>query len=121
MRIDELFSNGLPIRSFEFFPPKDDDGFDRLYKTIDRLKPLQPSYVSVTYGAGGSTRRKTVELAGRIQNDIGIRTMAHLTCVKHTSEELGGIVDELYGQGIRNILALRGDPPKNEGMFTPTE
>lgn len=121
MRIDELFSAGVPIRSFEFFPPKDDEGFERLYKTIDRLKPLQPSYVSVTYGAGGSTRRKTVDLAGRIQNEIGLRTMAHLTCVKHTSEELGGILDELHGSGIRNILALRGDPPKSEGMFIPTE
>jgi len=121
MRVDTLFQTGLPTRSFEFFPPKDDEGFQRLYKTIDRLKPLQPSYVSVTYGAGGSTRRKTVELAGRIQNEIGLRVMAHLTCVKHTQEETAEIADELYASGIRNILALRGDPPKSEGIFTPME
>jgi methylenetetrahydrofolate reductase (NADPH) len=121
MRVDELFQAGMPTRSFEFFPPKDDEGFERLYKTIDRLKPLAPSYVSVTYGAGGSTRRNTIVLAGRIQNEIGLRAMAHLTCVKHTADEIGGILDELHGAGIRNILALRGDPPKGEGMFTPTE
>ncbi|GAB4457731.1 MAG: methylenetetrahydrofolate reductase [NAD(P)H] [Armatimonadaceae bacterium] len=121
MRVDALFGTGMPTRSFEFFPPKTDAGFDSLFETIDNLKPLQPSYVSVTYGAGGSTRRKTVSLAGRIQNEIGLRVMAHLTCVKHTCEETEEIVNELYASGIRNILALRGDPPKGEGMFVPTE
>ncbi|MDX1933765.1 MAG: methylenetetrahydrofolate reductase [NAD(P)H] [Capsulimonadales bacterium] len=120
MRVDELFSLGMPTCSFEFFPPKDDGGFDQLFKTIDRLRPLQPSYVSVTYGAGGSTRRKTVELAGRIQNESGLRVMAHLTCVNHTHEETADVVNELYGHGIRNLLALRGDPPGGTGMFTPT-
>jgi methylenetetrahydrofolate reductase (NADPH) len=120
MRVDELFQTGLPTRSFEFFPPKDDAGFEQLFKTIDRLRPLRPSYVSVTYGAGGSTRRKTVELSGRIQNEIGIRCMAHLTCVDHTREEVAGILDELWGMGIRNILALRGDPPAGQRAFTAT-
>lgn len=120
MRVDELFQTGLPIRSFEFFPPKDDAGFDQLFKTIDRLRPLQPSYVSVTYGAGGSTRRKTVDLAGRIQNEIGLRSMAHLTCVDHTREEVGSILDELWDKGIRNILGLRGDPPAGQKSFTTT-
>lgn len=120
MRVDNLFDTGLPTVSFEFFPPKDDEGFAALYKTIDRLRPLHPSYVSVTYGAGGSTRQKTLELSGRIQNEIKMRCMAHLTCVNHTREEVGVILDQLWDSGIRNILALRGDPPKSEGTFTAT-
>jgi methylenetetrahydrofolate reductase (NADPH) len=122
MRVDELLRlGGLPTCSFEFSPPKDDEGFAQLYKTVDRLRVLHPSYVSVTYGAGGSTRRKTVDISGRIQNELGIRSMAHLTCVGHTQEEIAGILDEMYAANIRNILALRGDPPKGEGYFTPTE
>ncbi|MEI6432596.1 MAG: methylenetetrahydrofolate reductase, partial [bacterium] len=78
MRVDKLLQKGLPSCSFEFSPPRDDTGFEQLYKTIDRLKTLHPSHVSVTYGAGGSTRRKTVEISGRIQNEIGLRCMAHL-------------------------------------------
>lgn len=120
MRVDELFGMGMPTCSFEFFPPKDDAGFDQLFKTIDRLRPLNPGYVSVTYGAGGSTRRKTVDLAGRIQKETSLRVMAHLTCVNHTVEETADVVDELYGLGIRNILALRGDPPGGTGTFVPT-
>src|SRR5690242_12349143 len=118
MRIDELFHAGAstPV-SFEFFPPKDDDGWQQLYRTIDRLRLLQPAYVSVTYGAGGSTRQKTVELAGRIQNEIGIRSMAHLTCVGHTRDEIGAILDQLWEAGIRNVLALRGDPPQGQKEF----
>lgn len=121
MRVDDLLSLGNPTCSFEFSPPKDEAGFTQLYKTIDRLRPLNPSYVSVTYGAGGSTRRKTVEISGQIQNEIGISCMAHLTCVGHTREEIGGIADELRSKNIRNILALRGDPPAGEGWFKPTE
>ncbi len=121
MRIDKLLQKGLPSCSFEFSPPRDDTGFEQLYKTIDRLKTLHPSHVSVTYGAGGSTRRKTVEISGRIQNEIGLRCMAHLTCVGHTRDEIVEITDSLYDSGIRNILALRGDPPQSERWFTPTE
>ena len=121
MRVDELLKSGKPSCSFEFSPPRDDAGFEQLYKTVDRLKPLQPSYVSVTYGAGGSTRRKTVEISGRIQNESGLRCMAHLTCVGHTREEIEEIVNSLYESNIRNILALRGDPPQNERWFSPTE
>lgn len=123
MRIDELAAaeSGHPLISFEFFPPKDEEGFQQLYRTIDRLRPLRPSYVSVTYGAGGSTRQKTLDLAGRIQNEIGIRTLAHLTCVGHTREEIADILDRLWDTGIRNVLALRGDPPGGGGAFKPTE
>ena len=113
MRLDEHFrtANGQPTVSFEFFPPKNEEGWRSLYQTIEQLKPLRPSYVSVTYGAGGSTRAKTVELAGKIQNEIGIDVMAHLTCVGHTADEIGGILDQLAANNIENVLALRGDPP----------
>ena len=121
MRIDQILGLGRPTVSFEFFPPKNEQGFAQLYQTIEELKPHHPSYVSVTYGAGGSTRQKTVDLVGKIQNEIGIRSMAHLTCVGHTAEEIGGILDELWNSGIRNVLALRGDPPAGQSSFIPTE
>ena len=121
MRIDQIIGLGKPTVSFEFFPPKNEQGFAQLYRTIGELHPLHPSYVSVTYGAGGSTREKTVDLVERIQNELKIRSMAHLTCVGHTAEELGRIVDELWDAGIRNILALRGDPQAGQTNFVPTE
>ena len=121
MRIDRLFKLGLPTLSFEFFPPKSETGFTQLYQTIDELHPLSPSYVSVTYGAGGSTRQKTVDLVERIQNELTIRSMAHLTCVGHTADEIGSILDTLWNSGIRNVLALRGDPPAGQSQFTATE
>jgi methylenetetrahydrofolate reductase (NADPH) len=121
MRIDELLGKGKPTVSFEFFPPKNETGFAQLYQTIDELRPLKPSYVSVTYGAGGSTRRKTVELVERIQRGIGICSMAHLPCVGHTADEIGGILDGLWDGGIRNVLALRGDPQQGQSWFVPTE
>lgn len=121
MRIDQLFRLGLPTLSFEFFPPKTETGFTQLYQTIDELHPLKPSYVSVTYGAGGSTRQKTVDLVERIQNELAIRSMAHLTCVGHTADEIGSILDTLWNSGIRNVLALRGDPPVGQSQFTATE
>src|SRR3954470_4824471 len=121
MRIDELTNKGGPTGSLEFFPPNNEQGFTSLYQTIDELKPLKPSYVSVTYGAGGSTRQKTVELVEKIQKELKIRSMAHLTCVGHTADEIGGILDTLWGGGIRNVLALRGDPPAGQSQFVKTE
>ncbi|MEO6436903.1 MAG: methylenetetrahydrofolate reductase, partial [Tepidisphaeraceae bacterium] len=121
MRIDQILSHGKPTISFEFFPPKNEAGFNQLYQTIEHLRPLRPSYVSVTYGAGGSTRLKTVELVEKIQTEIGIRSMAHLTCVGHTAEEIGSILDDLWKVGIRNVLALRGDPPAGQSVFVKTE
>jgi methylenetetrahydrofolate reductase (NADPH) len=121
MRIDQILGQGLPAVSFEFFPPKNEAGFQQLYRTIEDLRPLEPSYVSVTYGAGGSTRQKTVELVERIQREAKIRSMAHLTCVGHTADEIGGILDELWAGGIRNVLALRGDPPAGQSQFVATE
>lgn len=121
MRIDQVLNRGRPAISFEFFPPKSDAGFQQLYRAIDELHPLHPTYVSVTYGAGGSTRAKTVELVAKIQNELKIRAMAHLTCVGHTADEIGGILDELWRGGIVNVLALRGDPPQGQSTFTATE
>src|SRR5512142_3281825 len=118
MRIDELLGKGKPSGSFEFFPPKNEAGFTQLCQTIDALRP---SYVSVTYGAGGSTREKTVELVERIQAEVGIRSMAHLTCVGHTADEIGSILDQLWEKGIRNVLALRGDPPAGQMQFVATK
>src|SRR5438270_10914381 len=121
MRIDRIMGLGKSTVSFEFFPPKNEQGFAQLYRTIGELHPLHPSYVSVTYGAGGSTREKTVDLVERIQNELKIRSMAHLTCVGHTAEELGRIVAELRDAAVRNVLALRGDPPVGQTNFVATE
>jgi len=121
MRIDKLFGLGRPTLSFEFFPPKTEAGFAQLFAAINDLHPLNPSYVSVTYGAGGSTRQKTVQLVERIQRELKIRAMAHLTCVGHTAAEIGSILDDLWNSGIVNVIALRGDPPAGQGQFTVTE
>ncbi len=121
MRICDLLQQKRPSLSFEFFPPKDDIGFWDLYRTIEALEPIAPTYVSVTYGSGGSARTKTLDLVARIKSDIGIESMAHLTCVQATRAELGAIVDDLKHRGIENILPLRGDPPEGESTFVPTE
>ncbi len=121
MRIRNALDNTRPTLSFEFFPPKDDIGFWDLYKTIASLRPLDPTYVSVTYGAGGATRRKTVDLVGRIKKDIGIEPMAHLTCVGSTKEDIRQVLDDLRANQIENVLALRGDPPRGADRFVPVE
>ncbi len=119
MKIKDRFGKGQLVFSFEFFPPKDDAGADSLFKTVANLKELNPTFVSVTYGAGGSTRRKTVELTERIKRDTGIEAMAHLTCVGHSREEILALLDELEAAGIENIMTLRGDPPQEEANFVP--
>ncbi|UCE87327.1 MAG: methylenetetrahydrofolate reductase [NAD(P)H] [Deltaproteobacteria bacterium] len=121
MRIVELFERGGPVFSFEFFPPKTDKGFDALFHTIGELKQLDPSFVSVTWGAGGSTRRKTIEIVIRIQRELGITAMCHLTCVGASRDELAEILDQLAAAGIENVLPLRGDPPRGEASFAPVE
>ncbi|MEK7392704.1 MAG: methylenetetrahydrofolate reductase, partial [Fibrobacterota bacterium] len=106
-----------PTISFEFYPPKSDDGWNDLRTTLERTKSLKLDFVSVTYGAGGSTRSKTVEICAEIQRDLGLAAMAHLTCVGHSREELDGILDQLRDSGIDTIMALRGDPPKGTTEF----
>jgi methylenetetrahydrofolate reductase (NADPH) len=109
-----------PVISFEFFPPKTDDG-DRalLEKQIPALLAARPDYCSVTYGAGGSTREKTLQIVDRIQRQHGLPALAHLTCVNHTRDEVGNLLEKIRTLGCKNILALRGDPPGG-GEFTPT-
>ncbi len=116
-----MFDLAGPVVSFEFFPAKTDKGTEALYKTVESLKPCRPSYVSVTYGAGGSTRDRTLDLVSRIKNDLGIESMAHLTCVGSTKDEIREILKRLQGSGIENVLALRGDPPQGQDTFERTE
>ena len=114
--------NSRPVISFEFFPPKTDEGDRSLFeKTIPALLPLKPDFCSVTYGAGGSTRDKTLTIVERIQNDHKLATMMHLTCVNATKEELRQVIEQARSRGIRNILALRGDPPGGTGEWKPVE
>lgn len=117
MRISEALATLRPFFSFEFFPPKDDEGSQQLFTTIEQLKPLRPAFVSITYGAGGSTRTRTVALAKQIQSEIGLTVLAHVTCVGSTRAELRELFDDLARSGIQNVLALRGDPPKGQTEF----
>jgi methylenetetrahydrofolate reductase (NADPH) len=117
MRIIDCFGRDRPVFSFEFFPPKTDEGVRNLFNTVQELAELRPSFVSVTYGAGGSTRALTVDLVARIKQEIGLEAMAHLTCVGHSADELASILDELQSRGIENVLPLRGDPPRGETEF----
>lgn len=121
MRIRELLATGRPSFSFEFFPPKTEEGSALLLEAIESLRDLKPTYVSVTYGAGGSTRDLTIDLVRRIQREYGIETMAHLTCVGSNRDEIRAVVDRLAESGIENVLALRGDPPKGETEFAAVE
>ena len=110
-----------PAFSFEFFPPKDEEGVERLFQTISELKAYSPAYVSVTYGAGGSTRRLTVDLVRRIKHEVGIEAMAHLTCVGALPDEIAAVLDQLVESGIDNVIALRGDPPRGAAAFVRPE
>jgi len=123
VRISEILrfarERGDPVFSFEFFPPKTDDGTKALFETVEALRPLAPAYVSVTYGAGGSTRQRTIELVKRLKRESEVEAMAHVTCVGSSREEIAHILDELAEAGIQNLLALRGDPPRGQTAFQP--
>ncbi len=110
--VDRLKAGTNPCFSFEFFPPRTDEGVEALFQTIRELQTLTPAFVSVTYGAGGSTRQRTLDLVTTIKERTGIEAMAHLTCVGHTRAELETLVDRFAEAGIENLLALRGDAPK---------
>jgi methylenetetrahydrofolate reductase (NADPH) len=119
--IGELIREGERSISFEFMPPRDDAGVAQLWQAIRDLEPYQPTFVSVTYGAGGSTRDTTVQITGRIARETSLRAMGHLTCVGHTREELVEILRSYREAGVRNILALRGDPKDGPSApWTPT-
>jgi methylenetetrahydrofolate reductase (NADPH) len=120
VRIGELHGRGRPVFSFEFFPPKTAEGANALMATVaDLEEALDPDFVSVTYGAGGSTRDRSVEVVARIQKELDTTAMAHLTCVASTQGEIEEVVERLVANGIENILALRGDRPQGEGAVQP--
>jgi methylenetetrahydrofolate reductase (NADPH) len=119
MRIAELLERQRPVFSFEFFPPKTDEGHRTLRNTLEVLKDDEPNFVSVTYGAGGTTRSTTVEITKTIKRDHGIEAMAHLSCVGEPRERLLEILEEIQASGIQNVLALRGDPPRGEKEWKP--
>jgi methylenetetrahydrofolate reductase (NADPH) len=120
LRIDEIIATSRgPVFSFEFFPPKTDEGERNLRATLEDLRAFEPDFVSVTYGAGGSTRGLTLELTRWIKQELGIEAMAHLSCVGSTREELELILDGMRREGIDNVLALRGDPPRGETDWRP--
>ena len=119
MRISQALATHRPFFSFEFFPPRTDEARAHLLETAQTLRDLRPAFVSVTYGAGGSTRARTLEVSKQIQNEIGINVMAHVTCVGSSRADLRGVLNELEAAGIENVLALRGDPPKDASVFEP--
>src|SRR5918998_4801446 len=121
MRIDQAIEEVRPCFSFEFFPPKTDEGMENLWNALSELRHDQPTYVSVTYGAGGSTRDRTIDITKRIKSELGIEAMAHFTCVGATVDELRAVLDEMRDAGIENVLALRGDPPQGQDEWTKTE
>ncbi len=116
--ISALFADNRPLRSLEFFPPKDDAGVEALRQTATALKTIPWDFVSVTYGAGGSTRERTAQVSDFLRRDFGLTVMPHLTCVGHSRAELTAIADKIYDGGFRNIMTLRGDPPKGATEFT---
>ena len=115
-KISELYRANQRVFSFEFFPPKTEKGLVSLTSTIHDLRQLSPGFVSVTYGAGGSTRDRTVELVTQIQNSEDLTAMAHLTCLGHGRDEISAILDRLAEAGINNVIALRGDAPRDQPM-----
>lgn len=117
MKIGSFYTREEPVLSLEIFPPKYDYPLETIFVTIDELQKLKPSYISVTYGAGGGKKDRTGEIAARIKRDYGIEPLAHLTCARHTKAEVNLILDKLWDEGIRNILALRGDPPEDDKDF----
>jgi methylenetetrahydrofolate reductase (NADPH) len=121
MRIDKIIESKTPVFSVEFFPPKSEEATEQLFATARSLRELGPDFVSVTYGAGGSTREGTVEITKRLKDELGLEAMAHLSCVGETSEGLGATLDRIAESGIENVFALRGDPPRGQEDFVQPE
>lgn len=117
--IAQLFAENRPLRSLEFFPPKDEEGVANLRAAAAILKRIQPDFVSVTYGAGGSTRERSAQVSSFLRSEFGFTVMPHLTCVGSTRDEIGALADLIYTNGFRNIMTLRGDPPKGQTTFEP--
>jgi len=121
MRIDDILAARRPSFSFEFFPPKTETGERNLFQALSELRALDPAFVSVTYGAGGSTRERTIEIVKKIKDEYGLEAMAHFTCVGATVPQLRKTLEEMRAAGIENVLALRGDPPAGEERWVKTE
>jgi methylenetetrahydrofolate reductase (NADPH) len=123
MRIDERLASGAPCFSFEFFPPRTDEGERNLEQALEELSGMDPAFVSVTYGAGGTTaqKQKTIDIVTHAKARYGLEAMAHLTCVGATVDELRATLDRMRDAGIENVLALRGDPPAGQDVWTATE
>jgi methylenetetrahydrofolate reductase (NADPH) len=121
LKIGDLIKEKERSLSFEFFPPKDEAGEGQLFETIRNLESLNPTFVSVTYGAGGGTQKNTKNVVMRIKRETSLTPMPHLTCVDQNKDELKSILENYKKHGIHNVLALRGDPPKGTGQFTPPE
>lgn len=119
MRLDELYRGQKPDISIELFPPKSPSGVEQLFTTVERLKDLKPAFFSMTYGAAGSTRDRTLDLCDRLKNEAGVETMCHLTVIGQSKEEVRENLGRLKAKGIYNILALRGDPPAGDATFQP--
>jgi methylenetetrahydrofolate reductase (NADPH) len=117
--ISALFAENRPLRSLEFFPPKDEAGVEALRQTGTALKAIPWDFVSVTYGAGGTTRERTAQVSRLLKDELGFTVMPHLTCVGHSRAELTALADQIHDGGFRNIMTLRGDPPKGVTTFTP--
>ena len=121
MRVDEIIAGKRPTFSVEFSPPRDEEKEKALFETARQLRELEPDFVSVTYGAGGSTRDGTVEITRALKDDLGFETMAHLSCVGETTEGLSTTLDKIAAAGIENVFALRGDPPRGQSDFAQPE
>ncbi|MDY5846976.1 MAG: methylenetetrahydrofolate reductase [NAD(P)H] [Bariatricus sp.] len=119
MKIKERLQENKVHISFEVFPPKTDAGFESVVGAVEKIAALKPSYISVTYGAGGGTSKNTVKIASHIKNDLGVPSLAHLTCASSTKEEVAAVISQLKEEGIENILALRGDIPKDASFPIP--
>ncbi len=119
MKIRSRLNPSKPCFSFEFFPPKTPEGEKQLWETLEDLRTLEPGFVSVTDGAGGSTRDRTIDLVSQIKERTGIEAMAHLTCVGHSKDEVSQVLERLAHARVENVLALRGDPPKGATAFSP--
>lgn len=117
MRLHELYKSKKPVVSFEIFPPKLDTPLESIFEALDQFKELNPDFISVTYGAGGSHKDRTIEIASKIKNEYDIEAMAHFTCVGHSEEDIDKLLNSLGSNNIENILALRGDPPKDQPDF----
>ena len=120
MKIKDILQEKRTV-SCEFFPPREEDGIPAVFRAIDRVSAFTPDFISVTYGAGGSTRAFTERITTQVKQDTDLEVMAHLTCVAQTKDEVQGVLERLDDAGIENVIALRGDPPRGENTFVPVE